>query len=184
VSRSLEARLAYLAAHTLAPGTPYLRKLLEDQGTRGTWNGITGEPRSFSPWVSNRAPSKVLVIRLHAIGDVVATLPACVAFRQMLPRTRIDFLTSDACFQIPSALRLFDNVHRLTRSRHRWQRAFRTMALAVRIKREHYDVIVDLQRHRVSRFIRTIARPRAWGEFDRFSVLGTASRCLPKSMAL
>ena len=127
------------------------------------------ESRSFSPWISASVPGKILVIRLQAIGDVVVTLPACFALRQMFPDARIDLLTSDACLGIPRAIRLFDRVHSLAQSRRRWIRAWRVLTQGTRMRGEHYDVIIDLQRHRASRFIRRIARPRAWGEFDRFS---------------
>ncbi len=129
----------------------------------------TEEPRSFSPWAAGRPPGKILVIRLRAIGDVVITLPACVALRQMFPSTRIDFLTSDACVDIPRAVRLFNRVYSLAEKKGTWVHACQALMWGARMGARGYDVIVDLQRHRVSQFIRRVARPRAWGEFDRFS---------------
>jgi len=127
------------------------------------------EPRSFSPWTSKHAPGKILIMRMQAVGDVVITLPACSALRQRFPGSQIDFLTADACREIPLALRLFDHVYSMPRGNGRWTRACRALIQGARLRGEHYDVILDLQRHRASRLIRRIARPRAWGEFDRFS---------------
>jgi heptosyltransferase-2 len=127
------------------------------------------EPRSFSPWTSRQAPGKILIVRMQAVGDVVITLPACSALRQRFPDSQIDFLTSDVCQEIPQAIRLFDHVYSMPRRNGRWTRACRALIEGARMRGKHYDVILDLQRHRASRLIRRMARPRAWGEFDRFS---------------
>ncbi len=127
------------------------------------------ERRSFRPWDSGHAPAKILVIRLRAIGDVVIALPACVALRQMFPSARIDMLTSEACLDIPRAVRLFDRLYSFTEKNGRWGHACQALMWGARIGMQGYDVIVDLQRHRASQLIRRVARPRAWGEFDRFS---------------
>ncbi len=80
------------------------------------------EQRSSSPWVSSRAPRKILVIRFHAIGDVVVAIPPCNALRRMFPDAQIDLLTSEACLGIPEALRLFDHVHSTIACPSRWKR--------------------------------------------------------------
>jgi heptosyltransferase-2 len=128
------------------------------------------EHRSSSPWTSNRTPRKILVIRFQAIGDVIVTIPACNALRLMIPEAQIDLLTSDACVEIHRAIRLFDRVDSMAVVGHaRWQRVLQALILGARLRNRHYDVILDLQRHRISRLIRRVAQPLAWGEFDRFS---------------
>ncbi len=139
---------------------------------------IAEEHRSFCRWDSASAPERVLVIRFHAIGDVVATLPACAALRQKLPQSRIDYLTTDGCFEIPWAVQLFDHVFRIGQDHRRTRRTFHTLNQAVRMRRQRYDVVIDLQRHRASRLIRRIARPHAWSEFDRFSPRHALERVL------
>jgi heptosyltransferase II len=136
------------------------------------------ELRSSSPWASDSAPRKILVIRFQAIGDVVVTMPACGALRQMLPKARIDLLTSDSCAEIPRAIRLFDRIDSATAGQGRWKRVLHAVLLGARLRSEHYDVILDLQRHRISRLIRRIAKPLAWGEFDRFSPRHSLERVL------
>jgi heptosyltransferase-2 len=136
------------------------------------------ELRSSSPWVSDSAPRKILVIRFQAIGDVVVTIPACNALRQMFPDARIDLLTADACVEIPQAIRLFDRIDSAAAGQGRWQRALHAAMLGARLRSEHYDVILDVQRHGISRLIRRMARPLAWGEFDRFSPRHALERVL------
>ena len=139
---------------------------------------IVEELRSSSSWDSARAPESVLIIRFHAIGDVVVTFPACAALRQRLPQARIDFLTSDACLEVASAVRLFDGVLWMVHPKRRVWRAFEALKQAVRMRSRHYEVVIDLQRHRASRLIRTIAGPHAWSEFDRFSPRHALERVL------
>ncbi len=127
------------------------------------------ESREFSPWMGKSAPQRILAIRFQAVGDVLVTLPACAAFRRKFPSSHFDLLTSESCAGIHQAVRLFDGVHSLPLDTNRWTRASGALALAARLRRRRYDVILDLQRHRMSRLIRRIARPLAWGEFDRFS---------------
>jgi heptosyltransferase II len=127
------------------------------------------EYRSFSPWILQCPPEKILIIRLHAIGDVVATLPACGALRHMFPLARIDFLTSEAYREILRAIKLFDHIYSIAQSKGRLERACRTLIQGAQMRSERYDVILDLQRNRASRILRRAAHPHAWGEFDRFS---------------
>lgn len=136
------------------------------------------ERRSSSPWVSKSPPKKILVVRYQAIGDVVVTLPACNALRQVSPVAQIDFLTSDACVEIPQAIRLFERIHSAAAGQARWRRILQALMLGARLRNEHYDVILDLQRHSISRLIRRLAQPSAWGEFDRFSPKHALERIL------
>ena len=53
---------------------------------------------------------KILVIRYHAFGDLVASLPYLNALRQQNPTAQIDLLTAKIAQNIPSQLFLFDNV--------------------------------------------------------------------------
>jgi heptosyltransferase II len=136
------------------------------------------EKRSSLPWRSNHAPRKILVMRFEAIGDVIVTIPACNALRQVFPDARIDFLTSEACAEIPRAIRLFGCIHTTAARQARRQRVLQPLILGARLRREHYDVILDLQRHQISRLIRRMAGPSAWSEFDRFSPRHAVNRIM------
>jgi ADP-heptose:LPS heptosyltransferase len=50
--------------------------------------------------------------------------------------------------------------------------------VASRLRREKYDVVLDLQRNWVSRLLRRGLAPAAWAEFDRFSSRPAGSRTL------
>jgi ADP-heptose:LPS heptosyltransferase len=46
------------------------------------------------------------------------------------------------------------------------------------IRKQHYELILDLQTNWVSRAIRRASSPRAWGEFDRTSAVPAGTRVL------
>ena len=136
------------------------------------------ESRSFRPWSEGKHPERVLIIRLQAIGDVAITLPACGALRRRYPAAHIAILTSEACRDIPTALYLFDSLFTLRQNGTRWQRALHALLLGARMRRERFDLIIDLQRHTRSRIVRHLASPKAWGEFDRYSPKPALERTL------
>lgn len=136
------------------------------------------ESRSFSPRRGDDPPERILLIRFHAIGDVALTLPAAAAIRALYPASRIDLLTAHPADGLASATTIFDRVFTTPLAAGRPARtmaAFRT-GLAVRTGR--YDVIIDLQRNAISRAIRVMASPRAWGEFDRYGPLSAWQRTI------
>ena len=130
------------------------------------------EPResvSNRKWSSPKPPEKILVIRLHAIGDVAITFPSCVALRTRFSDASIDFLTLETTASLPASLEIFNSVHGFPYCDSRWERLRHALAWANRLRHNQYQVVLDLQRNWVSRMLRRAARPQAWSEFDRFS---------------
>jgi ADP-heptose:LPS heptosyltransferase len=145
----------------------------------------------YISWNSNHPPSKVLVIRLHAIGDIAASLPACNAFRKFLPNARIDFLTSDYCSELSASAEIFNNVYTLEMHYPRVESAdaikkfylkskvkSNAVRLARELKKNSYDVIIDLQHNANSRIIKKILNPKYYSEFDKFSPKPHSTRVL------
>jgi len=85
-----------------------------------------------------RAPSRVLVIQLRRIGDVVLTTPLLDAVRETWPGARLAFLTA------PPASDLFAGDDRLDAL---WVLRARDRApgLARRLRAEHFDLVLDPQ---------------------------------------
>jgi ADP-heptose:LPS heptosyltransferase len=120
----------------------------------------------------------MLLIRLHALGDVAVTLPAARALRERYPEAQIDFLTLQENAPLLRAIGLFDRVLDFPPTSSPVGRLARAVRTGARVRARKYDVIVDLQRNRVSRIIRRSALPAAWGEFDRFSPRPASERVL------
>ncbi|HEX7049390.1 MAG TPA: glycosyltransferase family 9 protein [Longimicrobiales bacterium] len=121
------------------------------------------------PWRRSRPPARVLAIRLHALGDTVLTLPYLHALRRLLPDTTLDFLTRREVADIPKNVILFDRVFDIGGGRDPRRQWLSALTLVPRLSLQRYDVILDLQRNRLSRAIRILLNPRSWSEFDRFS---------------
>ena len=134
------------------------------------------ESRSFRPWSHASQPKRILLVRFHALGDVAVTLPSANALRSLLPAARIDFLTCAESAPLIRSLELADNVYVIpTRTPSGIRTIMHYGALA---RKQQYDLIIDLQRNRASRWIRRVASAEAWGEFDRFSPRPAAERAL------
>ncbi len=132
--------------------------------------------QSFSPWRRREGPERILIIRFHAIGDVALALPATAALRRLLPDAQIDFLTQTASAPLPRSVEGIDRVHEMPFTLERGERLRQALRFGGSAWRQQYDVVVDLQRNWVSRTIRCLAMPSAWGEFDRYAPRSAAER--------
>ena len=136
------------------------------------------EYRSHSPWRKAEPPEQILIIRFHAVGDVALTLPSSLGLRRRYPNARIDLITSPETSPLTSAIRLFDSVHLLEARPDRHEEWSSVFSMGLRLRREGYQVILDLQRNWRSRLLRRIIRPESWGEFDRFGLFPACERTM------
>jgi ADP-heptose:LPS heptosyltransferase len=121
-------------------------------------------------------PDRILIIRMHAIGDVAITFPMCAALRTHLPGKQIDFLTSEAIAPMAGALTTFDHIVPFPECTSRTERIRQVVTLARTLREQRYGMVLDLQTNWVSRALRRGISPEAWGEFDRVSPLPAALR--------
>ncbi len=121
------------------------------------------------PWERPRAPERVLAIRLHALGDTVLTLPYLNALARRHPGMRLDLLTRAEVAGVPRSIRLFNRVYAIGGGRSRTAQWMWATMLVPWLRTRRYQVVLDLQRNRLSRFVRNCLAPGAWCEFDRFS---------------
>jgi ADP-heptose:LPS heptosyltransferase len=128
-------------------------------------------------WKENYLPRRILVIRLQAMGDVVATLPYLQQLRNSLPaQTRIDFLTRQEVEEIPKSIVLFDNIFVIKGGRDLKKQILSASSMLPKLFRQRYEVIMDLQNNNVSRIVRKALFPKAWSAFDRFSPIPGGER--------
>ena len=85
---------------------------------------------------------KILLIRLRLIGDVVFTTPAIAALRQQYPRATISYLVERAAAPVVEGNPHLDNVIVADRPRG-WRRVVYDLALARRLRRERFDLVID-----------------------------------------
>ena len=128
------------------------------------------------PWVDQNPPKKILAIRLQAIGDTIITLPYLQSLHNVLPTTSFHFLTRAESGDLPRNLSMFDRVHTVDGGRSAVRQWGSAMLLVPRLRAEHYDIVIDLQRNHLSRALRQILQPKSFSEFDRFSPKSAGER--------
>jgi ADP-heptose:LPS heptosyltransferase len=134
------------------------------------------EKINAKPWRSREKPKKILAIRLQALGDVVVTLPYLQSLKSGLPESQLDFLTRKEVEDIPQRLDLFDRVFTIGGGRSFKRQVLSALLLLPQLRARHYEVVIDLQRNPLSRWLRKLLNPQCWSEFDRLSPISGGER--------
>jgi len=121
---------------------------------------------------------KILAIRLARLGDIVLLLPALSSLKQALPGAHLSFLTGHRCAPIAEMCPAIDEVISIDRVAMRdgpaWK-ALRGMSRLVRrIRREHFDLVVDFHGFRETNLLTWLsgAAVRIGMKRDRAPYLG------------
>jgi heptosyltransferase I len=125
----------------------------------------------LSASLRDRNFSKILLIKLSAVGDVVQTLPVLNKLRRRYPQAQIDWLTMPTAAELLAHNPAISNVIEFPREELAapWQpAALRTgAALAGKLRRAGYDLVLDLQgQFRSAVFARLAGAPVRIG-FDK-----------------
>ncbi len=128
------------------------------------------------PWLKEKAPKKILAIRYQAMGDLVITLPYLQSLKNALPAVELHLLTRREVKDIPRNLLLFDKVMAIGGGRSAKVQFFLSLLSLPFLWLQHYDVVLDLQNHRISRILRWLLFPPSWSEFDRSSPVSAGER--------
>jgi len=136
------------------------------------------ETISVKPWNEAESPKKILIIRLHAIGDVTVTMSACAGIRSLFPHAQIDFLTTSTSISLLDAVDIFDHQYEIPDIGRNRMLILRAFLQARSLLSMQYDIVIDLQRNVFTRLFRWYLHPKAWGEFDRFSPKPVEQRIL------
>ena len=86
---------------------------------------------------------KVLLIRLRLIGDVVFTTPIPRAIKRVFPDAHLAYMVEEAAAPVVANNPHIDELLVIRRARG-WQRLRDDVALARRLRRARYDVVIDL----------------------------------------
>ncbi len=93
--------------------------------------------------------TKILLIKLSALGDVVQTIPVLNKLRRRYPAAQLDWLTTPAIAELLRHNPAISNV--IEFSRDEWSAPWRpapfvsAARLAAQLHRAHYDLVLDLQ---------------------------------------
>ena len=143
---------------------------------------------TFKKWDKPAPPERILIIRLHAIGDTALTIPACNSLRKKYPGAIIDYITSEQSVPMLRAIGIFDNVFafrnfsslgmKYDSLKARLDKLKEIKKWGVALKKNNYDIVVDLQRNRASRLMRFFSGGEYYSEFDRLSPNAASLRTL------
>ncbi|MEE9573061.1 MAG: glycosyltransferase family 9 protein [Candidatus Neomarinimicrobiota bacterium] len=128
------------------------------------------EKLNYKSWQFKSLPKRILIIRLQAMGDVAITLPYVQSLKEKLPAiTKLDFLTRNEVKDIPGSVKLYDWIYSIGGGRNTLLQLFCLLFLLPKLKINNYDIVIDLQRNKLSRLARKFIDPVAWSEIERFS---------------
>lgn len=124
-------------------------------------------------------PTRILIVRIGALGDAIHTLPLVCEIRRRWPDAVVDWAAGGG------VIRLLEG-HPAVRSFHRVDRSLQGLVQARAAVRSGYDVALDTQGLMKSAWIAAAAAPRvigrAFGYAREFpAVLGYTDRVAPKS---
>jgi ADP-heptose:LPS heptosyltransferase len=101
---------------------------------------------------------KILIVKLHALGDLVIATPAFRRLREGLPNVKIDLLTTEWTAPAAKGNNCFDEMLVYPNKAFfstDWQRCFRLTRLASELRRRHYDAAVLFHKHpAINRLVR------------------------------
>lgn len=120
---------------------------------------------------------KILVMRLQAGGDVLITLPYLQDLKNKLSTdVQIDFLTRKEAESVPRALTMFHQVYSLGGGRNTKLQFLSFLFLLPQLFFKRYDVLIDLQNHKLSKWIRLLLRIKTYALFDKYSPIYAGDR--------
>jgi lipopolysaccharide heptosyltransferase I len=83
---------------------------------------------------------RILIVKPSSLGDVVHALPTVHLIRQQFAQARISWLLNDSLASLLKRCRIIDEV--IEFPRHNWRKL---SALVGRLRRERFDLVLDLQ---------------------------------------
>jgi len=132
---------------------------------------------NYKSWQSESLPKRILIIRLQAMGDVAITLPYVQSLKEKLTEdTKLHFLTRNEVKDIPGSLRLYDWIYSIGGGRNTKLQLLSSLLLLPKLKFNRYDIVIDLQRNKLSRLVRRFLNPSAWSEIERFSATSAGDK--------
>lgn len=127
-------------------------------------------------WDKREAPRRILVLRFHALGDIMITLPYLASLKKNLPGTSFTLLTREEFAEVPQSLQMFANVISFDDRRSGKIQLLKALLKLPSLWLMRFDVVIDLQNNLTSRAIRRFLMPKAWTEFDKSSRVSAADR--------
>jgi ADP-heptose:LPS heptosyltransferase len=115
------------------------------------------------------AKDKILIIRFHAFGDLVAIFPYVNALRKAYPDAQIDLLTGELVSPIPENILLFDRVIGIKGGMKPKMLFFWAMLKLPLLLVQRYSLVIDLQADRKSKLLLRLLGHHKAPVFEKYS---------------
>jgi ADP-heptose:LPS heptosyltransferase len=120
---------------------------------------------------------RILVIRLQATGDVMGSLPYLQDLRSKLNQeVELDFMVREEAMSVPVNTTIFNRVYVLKGGRNTKLQFFYFLLMYPKIFLKKYDVLIDLQNHKLTHYIRKLLQIKTYSIFDKVSPLYGGTR--------
>ncbi|PLX90313.1 MAG: lipopolysaccharide heptosyltransferase I [Desulfuromonas sp.] len=117
---------------------------------------------------------KILIVKMSALGDVIHALPVLRYIHQLHPEAEIDWVVEDPFAPVLAG---HPDIHEILTVRTKYWRTLPTMTMLGkalkfirRLRRDHYDVVLDLQGNSKSGLFTLMSRATKKYGFDRRQV--------------
>ena len=104
----------------------------------------------------DQSAKKILIIRFHAFGDVICTLPYIAGLKDRHPDAEIHLLTTKRVEAIPRSVDSISKVFSIEGGMHARKLLLHSVLMLPVLLRQSYDLIIDLQNDRKSGLIRKL----------------------------
>jgi ADP-heptose:LPS heptosyltransferase len=115
-------------------------------------------------------------MRFQALGDTIIILPYLQSLKRQHPQLKIQLLTRKEVSQVCEGIDLFDKVIKIGGGRNASIQFILSLFKLPYLWLQGYDVVLDLQKHRISTIVRKLLHPPAWAEFDKYSPKSAGER--------
>jgi ADP-heptose:LPS heptosyltransferase len=128
------------------------------------------------PWRSEKLPERILILRFHALGDLMITLPYIASLKKKIPLAFFTLLTSREFSDLPKNLLLFDEVIDFNSHRNGKLQLLLCLLKLPMLWLRRFEIVIDLQNNKASRMIRYFLFPKSWTQFDKRSLITAGER--------
>ncbi len=116
---------------------------------------------------STRAPKKILIVKTHAMGDVLLTTPAIRALRHLYGSSTIHYLTGESAAAMLEGNPHIDKVLSIPDDLFFKRKIMRIVFLLSRLRSTRYDMLILFQSNRIIQQMFRLIKARTYAGFDR-----------------
>lgn len=132
---------------------------------------------------------KILIIRLHAVGDTAISIPACNFIKRNYPGYEQHFLTTAITAGLVGSFGIFSKVFDIGPGfenseteynglSKKFKRLVSSVKTGLKLRKNKYDIVIDLQNNKFSRVVRKLTAAKRHSEFEKYTEKSHSERVM------